>query len=607
MSSFIRHFRLHRTTKDSIVYCALPDEHEGAITVLIGSNNAGKTYTLESLRHALDTTHVNKAERIINLEFTGSAKPSFVYLGNNSQHMGKVGQGIDPFVRPERIGHPRDIPNYRPPAQALLFDMMEEHMPGLRARWEQSHADERRRLLDPFTAVNPLFLCKQDHRVINALQELLGGTLYFRRANAGNQILFEFLLTYEDAGPVPFGQWSDGQKMIFLASMLLQHRTTDVVLVDEIENHLHPERITNFLQLLKSARVQGIITTHHPHVLFSEHASRVYFVEQICKPLNDPPKEMRRDKPSDTVIPIRRFTELRDDFERIEHLYRLFDHHDQELLRLSTRLQAEVDLGLYQELSRAFTHDAVRASAQARPDLQTSQLAKALTAIRHTTERPAIILDLGSGLGRVAKELHKLPHYQHVMWEAWEPNPKTREALREELAITSIRHHVIDDLNEIPDRSVNVALITNVLHELTPPSMGALLEIAARKILPDNGRVVILELYPLLAVEYYAVPYQCADLTDILSASGFTYDEQTYPLRGKLTTAACIIATPVRSINRDEVTTRVREHWRTMKRRSLGSWANKRGVRTFAEYKDVLQHMTTIASISAHDEGLWNT
>ena len=89
MPSFIRHFRLHRTTKDSIVHCALPDEHEGAITVLIGSNNAGKTYTLESLRHALDTTHVNKAERIINLEFTGGEKPSFVYLGNNSQHIGK--------------------------------------------------------------------------------------------------------------------------------------------------------------------------------------------------------------------------------------------------------------------------------------------------------------------------------------------------------------------------------------------------------------------------------------------------------------------------------------------------------------------------------------
>lgn len=154
MSSFIRHFRLHRTTRDSIVHCAIPDEYSGAITVLIGSNNAGKTYTLESLRHALDTTRANKAERIINLEYTSSEKPMFLYLGNNSQHMPKVGQGIDLFVKPEKIGHPRDIPNYRPAAQALLLDEMEEHAPGLRNAWAHAEADERRRLLDAFPAVN---------------------------------------------------------------------------------------------------------------------------------------------------------------------------------------------------------------------------------------------------------------------------------------------------------------------------------------------------------------------------------------------------------------------------------------------------------------------
>jgi energy-coupling factor transporter ATP-binding protein EcfA2 len=338
VSSFIRRFRLHRTTKESIVKCAVPDEHEGAITVLIGANNAGKTYTLESLRHALDTTRANKAERIAILEFTGPDKPRFIFLGNNSQHMGKVGQGIDPFVRPDKIGHPRDIPNYRPAAQALLFDMMEEHAPGLCERWASASLDERRKLLDAFPPVNPLFRCKQDHSVIVALQELLQGTLYFRRANAGGQILFEFLLTYDDAGPVPFGQWSDGQKMIFLVSMLLQHEATDVVLMDEIENHLHPERITKFLQLLRRARVQGIITTHHPHVLFSDQVDKAFFVEQVCKPLPNPPKELRREKPQDTVIPERHFTELRDDFDRIEHLYRLFDQHDQKLLRLSTQV-----------------------------------------------------------------------------------------------------------------------------------------------------------------------------------------------------------------------------------------------------------------------------
>jgi hypothetical protein len=194
-----------------------------------------------------------------------------------------------------------------------------------------------------------------------------------------------------------------------------------------------------------------------------------------------------------------------------------------------------------------------------------------------------------------------------VIWEAWEPNPSTRAKLRDELAGTTLRYHIINDIEDIPDASVTVAVIANVLHELTPASIGALLSTAARKIVPTHGRVIVLELYPLLAVEYYAVPYRSADLSDILSASGFTYDEQTYPLRGKLTTAACIVASPARKIDREEVTQCVRRHWAIMKRRAVGAWANKKGVRTFEEYKDVLQQMTTIASISAHDEELWNT
>jgi AAA15 family ATPase/GTPase len=72
MPSFIKQFRLHRTTNDSTVTCALPDlvAGVGAITALIGPNNSGKTYTLESLRYAIDETSQNKGTRIIALECT---------------------------------------------------------------------------------------------------------------------------------------------------------------------------------------------------------------------------------------------------------------------------------------------------------------------------------------------------------------------------------------------------------------------------------------------------------------------------------------------------------------------------------------------------------
>jgi hypothetical protein len=45
--------------------------------------------------------------------------------------------------------------------------------------------------------------------------------------------------------------------------------------------------------------------------------------------------------------------------------------------------------------------------------------------------------------------------------------------------------------------------------------------------------------------------------------------------------------------------------WKQMNLRSIGFWADKKSVRSFDEYKDVLQHMTTVASVSAYEAGLW--
>ena len=127
-----------------------------------------------------------------------------------------------------------------------------------------------------------------------------------------------------------------------------------------------------------------------------------------------------------------------------------------------------------------------------------------------------------------------------------------------------------------------------------------------RQKLHDDGCFIILELYPLLSVEYYAVPYQETDLTDVLAATGFTYETQHYASRGHLTTAYCVVAQPKRRITVAEATSAIQAQWTSMKRRSLGFWAHKKGVQSFEEYKHVLQHMTTVASISAYEAKLWN-
>jgi len=189
-------------------------------------------------------------------------------------------------------------------------------------------------------------------------------------------------------------------------------------------------------------------------------------------------------------------------------------------------------------------------------------------------------------------------------WICWEPSAGYRAALRVTLKTADLKHQVPETLDDVPDGTIDVALIANVLHEILPEQIGALLETACQKLASD-GTLIILELYPLLSVEYYAVPYQLSDLTDILVGAGFTFETQQYASRGQLTTASCIIAQSKRPVIAAEVAAAVRDQWKTMKRRSLGFWARKRPVRTFEEYKSVLQHMTTVAGISAYEAKLW--
>jgi ubiquinone/menaquinone biosynthesis C-methylase UbiE len=75
-------------------------------------------------------------------------------------------------------------------------------------------------------------------------------------------------------------------------------------------------------------------------------------------------------------------------------------------------------------------------------------------------------------------------------------------------------------LEAVADGSFDLSVISNVLHELNPHDGAQLLTAAARLTRPSGG-IVILELYPLLHPEAYAVPYEAADLLDLLRCAGF--------------------------------------------------------------------------------------
>jgi hypothetical protein len=157
---------------------------------------------------------------------------------------------------------------------------------------------------------------------------------------------------------------------------------------------------------------------------------------------------------------------------------------------------------------------------------------------------------------------------------------------------------------EIEDQSCNLAVIANVLHEVTPEVFVEYIAIAAAK-LQDTGVILIMELYPLLAAEKYAVAYPATHLKKILNGSGFLCRDAGFPVKD--VTGYCLSAhlQPSFVIDRDFILKTVIATWEDLEREAAYSYASRKGVHNYSDYRAVLQELTTLASIQAWRCGLW--
>jgi hypothetical protein len=516
-------------------------------------------------------------------------------------------------VSEQKYELPEDLPDYRRKFRDFLLRQASPFLAGdLATRFAQTepNSSERRALFAPLIPVDRLYRCDQGDPVVNHVQTVLGATLYFRCAQLAPQQLLEFVLAYDDGSRVPFDEWSEGQKFAFYVATLLQLAMPAIVLIDEIENHLHPAYMTQLLGSLRQRPMQALLVTHHPHVIFSELVDRVFYVERTAAAMRDPPAELAYDKHRDRHPPIRRIVSLEDKFSRITYTYRLFDRHDNRLLQLASQLQNESELELCRAVDEAFAYPPVGPTSGPAPDTQTQQLARRIADLSSpSTASQFSILDLGAGIGRIARELEKLPRRTDgVRWMLWEPNLQYREALRTIVATAKAPSVVLGNIAEVPDASVNLTLIANVLHELTPEEAADLLRTAVQKMHPHDGGLVVLELYPLLAAERYAVPYPEGVLFDILVDAGLSADTVRFAIRGGLANAYCVLARPIDSLalpGKEVFLKLIKKAWKKMEKDALIQYSNRRNVQSFEDYRQVLQQMTTIASVGAWRAGVW--
>lgn len=107
------------------------------------------------------------------------------------------------------------------------------------------------------------------------------------------------------------------------------------------------------------------------------------------------------------------------------------------------------------------------------------------------------VLDFGCGVGMLTAELVRRFSDVH----AYDPSAKSLQQARH-AAPKAVFHGTLDDA---PDGSFALVILSGVLHHVPPGERAALLERAMSKLRPGHGRLVVFELNPLNPLTRHSV------------------------------------------------------------------------------------------------------
>jgi len=628
------------TVRSEPIELAFPsaEDDSNVINIICGQNNTGKSYALEGLRQCLQLRWVHtqktlphskcniiemdlanglhKGDIYVKMSFR-SPQPSVLFLSGSSwKYM--LNAGSIALTR-----NPKKLPTHEV-SYAILFSLFvyEQIKPHIKQTEYPSEKDwlenddARRQVLLNLTTNDILYKCKSKDDVVGLLETALGALLYFRYVKVGDDSLgqVDFCLVYGDGSSRVYTEWSDGQRAVFYFLTLIRQVSPDILLLDEIENHLHPAYISDVLSFLKRHVAQSIITTHHPHVVFSELVDKVIYLEALRPPSPaTSASEVEYVKKQFQSSPQRKFFTLENSFEKVAAIYKLFARRDMQLLLQAQGILQESEMMFYSSINNIYRDDVKFASSRLTPDTQSIQLLNGLKKMglfQQCRDRH-VILDFGTGCGRTESEVSKLSSWQlggRIEWICWERDPMTRQILREQFTTAGIKAIIPESIDDITNKSVDLCTFVNVIHHLTPENFAAIIETVIPKIV-TGGALVILELHPLISAEKFAVPYSPDRLTSIFRKLGFLASYELTPVRD--TSAYCLVVTGPshRGLclhnSTDEIREIIEEEWNLILEDAIHGYAQRQSVTDYRGLRDLLCSLTTIASICAWQQDIW--
>ncbi|MDD5249049.1 MAG: AAA family ATPase [Rhodocyclaceae bacterium] len=602
-----------------------------ALTIIAGRNRTGKSHLLRHAEMALGAYNENLGKQdfqsgqgacssnvwVRPMDPTQKFGTCFL-LNNVADVIGKFA-GFGVAANEEKKGQFHKILCSVKEAflshQILNAESLEETRQQSRDSFAASWSDKRKRT-GLLGKLDPQKIYRADATqcaAVSAFETITAAHLYLRYNDRIESI--EPVLRYGTNEAFSFGGhaggWSQGQKVAFVLLLIVEYYRPDILLIDELENYLHPEYISKVCEFIKARIPQTVVVTHHPHLIFSAFADRVWFLDVDAKPESPPfidvfPDQQTTDRPP----PRRKAVLLDSDYERIAAAYSLFDGYDHQLLNLASALQDQVTIGLLKSIESALTLGVAEAGQTMRPDTQSRELSDAISALSKSMGSPPLkILDYGAGRGRTLKEVIKTSLFRNrdVVWSFFEPNPAHISDLERGMGdVAGAAGSIFSTLDQMTPGSFDIVVVANVLHECSPRQIASALD-SCRRMLCPTGKLLIAELYPLLSAERFGISYSSDDMHLILKECRYAAFSIPMPIRSGVATAYTTIATPLPGeTDLDKCARGIRDVvWGAIKTRTLFEYASSLEIANARNTVKLASQLHVIASIEAYDAGLW--
>ncbi len=616
---------------DKILF-SIPHKEEHTISVICGRNRTGKSYLLRVIKRCFQTHNklidLNEGnfstaipDNDVQIEITQANKPINYFLISNVNDMLRYLKSIsiEKNTKFRERGPRASRMHYDDPIRLkIAMDLFSEQVINYlnsefdKEKWEEQDS-YRNEIVKKTLKKNTYYKLDSKDNLVSAFYKATGGHLYIGWNHILPKTNLTLYLFYDEDRIIHFENWSEGQKVLFLSLIISKYLMPDILLFDEIENHLHPEFISVLLEYFKLTVKQTILSSHHPHIIFSKYVNSVWYLEIENQTTEYPEIVRKKSGPNANLAPVRKCYELIKNYHKVSKVYDLFDNFDNNLIKLSSTTLTDFKDYISDIFVNIYHYGIIPSSPIKKLDIQVEGLLKHI--VDKIDRKGNInVLEIGSGKGRVLLDISKISSStisEKVNWTLYEPVESVFNELKENITklneTTKLKYN-IEVLNTFEfDKKFDIIFLANVIHEFTPNVISNYFMIIPQ-LLNTEGEVIIIELFPLLMPEYFSVPYKRIEIENMFRKLNWSVFSDSLSIKNAKIEAywSVLRLKDETYLEESKILSVIEDFWETeILRNRCADYGGRSEFKSADDSIRLMSELTTIASICSYFNKEW--